>query len=191
MSSKNCPWTAMCLPVGTAMHSLGLALMVGGMLALGAFTAPVVFDNLPRDLAAPVMARIFTRYDVVLSVALSLVIFGEWLRWVSHALWVKTWLNGLRYVLLVCLTLGLVYSTEVINPQIQKLKHAGVHRNLLTPAGQQFEALHKRSESLYKLDLLAALLLILLTPFVRARPGHGDAVQASCSTVEHAAGQDS
>lgn len=181
-ASKCCPWADCFLPTGSALQSLGLALMVGGMLALGAFTAPAVFGGLPRDMAAPVMATIFIRYDIVLMVALGLVVLGEWLRWVSHTLPVKSRLNGLRYVLLGGLALGLIYSTQVINPQIEKLNRAGVQRSLFTAEGKHFEALHKRSESIYKLELIIALLLILLTPFVRPLSGRATAGQtpASC-----------
>lgn len=180
MSAKCCPLVAWCLPVGTSLQLLGLALMVGGMLALGAFTAPAVFGGLPREMAAPVMATIFTRYDMALVVALVLVLIGEGLRWRSQALLVKSRLNGLRAILLVGLTGALLYSTQIINPQIEHLNRSGVHRNLQTPEGQRFEGLHKRSESFYKLEMLAALLLLLLTPFVRP-VGHGEVGKASAT----------
>lgn len=169
-SAKCCPLAGWFLPLGTALQSLGLALMVGGMLALGAFTAPALFGGMPRNWAAPVMARIFQRYDIVLMAALVMAQVGEYLRWTSHRVAVKSRLNIVRLVLLGGLTLGIIYSTQFLNPQIEQMNQAGMHRHMDTPAGRQFDALHKRSENAYKLELLMAALLVLLTPFVRLVP---------------------
>jgi hypothetical protein len=175
MSTKCCFEAVWALPIGNAMQSLGLALMVGGMLARGAFTAPAVFGGLPRDLAAPLMATIFTRYDFVLVLALGLVQLGEVLRWSSHTLPAKSRLNLLRFALIAGLTGGIIYSTQVINPQLEQMNRcSGVHRNAATAQGKHFDGLHKTSERFYKFELLAALLLILLTPLVRP-VGQGDA----------------
>ncbi|MBY0403059.1 MAG: DUF4149 domain-containing protein [Cyanobacteria bacterium] len=78
---------------GTALLMMGLALMVGGMLALGAFTAPTLFKMLPRPEAGAVMATIFHRYDSVLMVALVLVLLGEGLRFVGGGGLQKEWLQ--------------------------------------------------------------------------------------------------
>jgi hypothetical protein len=147
------------------MQMLGFSLMAGGMLALGAFTAPVVFSHFPRQEAGPVMALIFRRYDVVLLVALGLVLIGEALRWASKQFAFKSWLAWLRAVLLAGLTAGLLYSTLSVNASIEQMNKAGWHRGYTTAQGRQFEAAHKLSESLYKLELLMVVLLILITPF--------------------------
>jgi hypothetical protein len=170
MSYKSCPVAHWFLPLGTACQTLGLALMVGGMLALGAFTAPIVFAGLSRELAAPLMARIFTRFDSVLLIALTLTLLGEALRVSSRILPVKSKLNGFRWLLLVLLTTGLLFSTQSLNPQIERLNRTGVHRNPETPAGREFDGLHRCSETVYKLELLAALLLLLVNPFLKPLP---------------------
>jgi hypothetical protein len=156
-------------PLGTGLQMLGLSLMAGGMLALGAFTAPVVFHQFPRDMAAPAMALIFRRYDVVLLVALGLVIVGELLRRLTWTVQVRSKLLWTRMALLVVLSVCMLYSTLVVNAKIAEMNKAGWHRNLETAKGREFDSMHKRSESLYKLELMLVVLLILLTPFGDAR----------------------
>ena len=170
MSYKSCPVVHWFLPLGTACQTLGLALMVGGMLTLGAFTAPVVFAGLSRELAAPLMARIFTRFDAVLLIALALTLLGEVLRVSAGVLPAKSKLNGFRWLLLILLTTGLLFSTQSLNPQIERLNRAGVYRNPETPAGREFDGLHRRSETVYKLNMLVALLLLLINPFLKPLP---------------------
>jgi len=165
--------------MGTAVQALGLSLMVGGMLALGAFAAPAVFSGLPRNLAAPVMARIFTRYDVVILISMLLAHVGEYFRWISHAFVKKSRINYLRLGLLGVLTVGVIYSTQVLNPKIEEMNMSGIRRGTATVEGHRFDALHKRSENIYKLELLIAVLLLLLTPFVRQVPV-GTAQPAAC-----------
>ncbi len=171
MSDNGCKLKNTWFPLGTGVQMLGLALMAGGMLALGAFTAPVVFGHFPREAAAPMMAMIFRRYDLVLLGAMALVWLGEWLRWLSKAQLVQSALKKLRYALLALLTGSLLYSTQVLNAEIERMNHAGLHRDLATPQGQRFERTHKLSEGFYKLELLGVALLILLTPFVSPRVG--------------------
>ena len=184
-SSKCCPWATCFLPAGSALQSVGLALMVGGMLALGATTAPAVFGSLPRDQAAPLMAHIFIRYDLVLSLALGAVILGEMLRYLSREVSARSRLNWVRYALLILLSVGTYYSTDVLNPQIARLNQCGAHRDLQTKTGQQFDALHKRSEQVYKLDMMLALLLLVLTPFVRptSKTESGHEAPSCCPTT--------
>jgi hypothetical protein len=166
-SAKCCPLAGLFFPVGTALQSLGLAVMIGGMLALGAFTAPAVFGGLPREMAAPVMARIFSRFDDVVLAAMITAQLGEFLRWLSRTVSMKSRLNILRLGLLGLLTVSVIYSTQMLNPNIEKMNMAGVHRHQSTAASARFDDLHKLSEKLYKLELLTAVLLLVLIPFVR------------------------
>jgi hypothetical protein len=154
-----------CFSVGMGLHTLGLALMAGGMLALGAVAAPLVFKSLPREAAAPLMASIFRHYDLVLLGALGLTLLGEMLRIASRQMLWHPKVAMVRGLILLSLTGMLLYSTTGVNPQIAALNRAGVHRNLQTEEGRHFERLHKLSEKLYKLSLLCSVCLILLTPF--------------------------
>lgn len=168
--TQKCPLTHTFLPLGSSLQNTGLALMVGGMLALGAFSAPAVFGHFPRHEAGLVMAQIFRRYDIVLLVALGLVWVGEWLRRCSRQVAIKTPVALVRYLLLAALSVSLLYATQVVNARIEQMNQAGLHRDFLTPQGREFEQTHKLSESLYKADMLMALFLVLLTPFVTRKP---------------------
>jgi hypothetical protein len=157
-------------PVGTGMQLVGLALMTGGMLALGAFTATVVFGQLPREQAGPIMATIFRRYDVVLLASLGLTLLGEGLRVASKRAPGVSKLSIARYVLMAALAGGILFSTLKVNADIEHMNRAGLHRDY-TSQGRAFEATHKLSEGLYKMNMLAALLLLLLTPFTGPKTG--------------------
>lgn len=146
-----------------AIQLLGLALMIGGMLALGAFTAPVIFGGLERDVAGGLMTTIFRRYDTVILIAFSLVIAGEIARWISTGStpFSQGLLNNARLSILVLTGCLVAYSLFSINPQMETLQKQGVTEE----TAATFQTLHKTSEKLYKLEMLGALTLLLLLPF--------------------------
>ncbi|WP_373531713.1 DUF4149 domain-containing protein [Vampirovibrio sp.] len=166
MNTKCCFLSSRWLSLGSGLQNLGFAIMAGGMLALGAFTAPVVFGQFSRIEAGPVMAIIFRRFDMVLQVALLLALLGESLRIGTRQLKHHGLLPALRWILLGALTLSLLYATQFLNADIERLNRAGTHRDLTTVAGRQFEQKHKLSEGIYKANLWIVILLILLTPFM-------------------------
>ncbi|MDX2084876.1 MAG: DUF4149 domain-containing protein [Candidatus Melainabacteria bacterium] len=164
------------IPVGTAVQTLGLALMVGGMLALGAFTAPALFKQLARPEAAELMTVIFRRYDGVILASLLLVFVGELARTIlagqSLNVALLGWMGGFRYGLLLLMTVLTLLSTLWLNPQIESMEVArrqSAEGALRDPVA--FAKLHRTSEKLYKLQLLMAVGLLLLTPFVSASKG--------------------
>jgi hypothetical protein len=165
------------LPLGSGLQNLGFALMAGGMLALGAFTAPVVFGEFSRAEAGPVMAIIFRRFDRVLQGALLFTLLGEALRVGSQQTQRHGWLPLLRWLLLGGLMLSLLYATVFVNADIERMNRAGRHRDLTTATGRQFEKQHKLSEGIYKANLLIVILLILLTPFTAAQTTNPKAAQ--------------
>lgn len=158
-----CPVMAAFFPAGTALQGLGLGLMVGGMTALGAVTTRLLFGALGRQDGGPLMTDIFMAFDIILLVALGLVVAGELLRWFSHRLPVSR-CNVARWILLLALAGGLLYSTQVLNPGIQRMNLQGIHPDE-TAQGQLFSQHHERSESVYKLNLLLSAALLLLMPF--------------------------
>ncbi len=150
---------------GTALQTLGLALMVGGMLAIGAFCAPVIFKQFPRHEAGAALTIVFRRYDMLLLIALGLVLAGEVGRYLSGVFVSLHWSNLLRYGLIVLLSGLMIYSTQFVNKEIERMQHAGIAPNA-TPEGIAFSKTHQLSEKIYKAEMLLATLLLLLTPFV-------------------------
>ena len=157
------------LPLGTGLQGLGLALIVGGMLAIGAFAAPAIFKQFARAEAGAALTMVFRRYDVVLLISLGLVLVGEALRIVFGSFSLTAPVSIARYVIFAVTAGMMIYSTQVVNADIERMQQAGIHPGA-TGEGLRFARTHKLSESLYKWEMMGAALLILLTPFVPHKP---------------------
>lgn len=151
--------------LGSGLQNVGLALMVGGMLAIGAFCAPVIFKHFPRHEAGAALTVIFMRFDKVLLGALVLMLMGEALRFCSQQFVWQTPLGYLRLALMLVLAGLMLFATLKVNPSIATMQSRGISPNA-TPEGIQFAKTHQLSESLYKAQMLLALGLLLLTPWV-------------------------
>lgn len=151
----------MLLTTAISLQLIAYALVLGGMLALGAFTAPVLFQQFPRPEAGAAMTVIFRRYDLVLSIALVMLLIGEALRW--GAIGSPVWTNGFavaRFVLVLGLAGTLVAGTQVFGPKLELLqKDPALHQDSVKMA--EFQSLHKQSEGVYKVALILALLLLI------------------------------
>jgi hypothetical protein len=157
---------------GGSLQLVSLALMAGGMLALGAFTAPALFQFFNRVDAGLAMTTMFRRFDVLVGICLALLVAGKALHvlplllsgqkpWQSGLL--SFWLPTALWLLIVGLT---AYSLFAVNPQVEQLQKAGIATlEANDPQVQRFDKLHKLSEQLYKLDFTLAILLLALTPW--------------------------
>ncbi len=152
---------------GTGLQSLGLALLVGGILVLGALVAPMLFKSFPRADAGVAMLTIFRRYDMVLLGALALIAVGEALRVMAFG-WPSLSFFGVgRYVVMGVLMLLVLASGFYLNPKMAKIAQSeGFQTNL--EQREAFQSSHKVSEKFAKMELLLGVMLLLLTPFVGA-----------------------
>lgn len=141
-----------------------LALMSGGMVALGAFVAPAVFRTLPHVQAAPLMATVFGRFDQALFVFMGVTLVLEVVLWAVCPVLRRAGkgLLCLRVLSLLLLAVCVSYSTQVLNPQIAVMNQAGVRRADVTSAGKAFDRIHKQSEKVYKVQCINALLALVL-----------------------------
>jgi hypothetical protein len=166
---------------GLALQLVALTLMAGGMLALGAITAPVVFGHFARPEAATVMGIIFQRYDRVLLVATGVLWLGESLRCLHLARKPAfmpehpSVISYIRGALLLALTGTMLYSIFFVNADIAKMQAAQIkaeqsHQPAINPQAKIFEKTHKLSEKLYKANMVMALFLVILTPFTLTHP---------------------
>lgn len=146
--------------LANVLQHLGLALMIGGMLALGAFVAPALFANVPRLYAGKTMTLIFMRYDNVLLAGIILVVAGEVIRAAAIGIAPRL-ISAVRLATVVLLTAMTAYSLFVIHPPIEQYQQQGVLRGV-GEAGYRFDQLHKQSEALYKSQLLVAVVLLVL-----------------------------
>ncbi len=177
------------LSTGTAVQTLGLSLIVGGILALGAFVAPELFRNIDRHSAGQAMSAIFYRYDKVLLAGLVMVLLGELMRFVSGVMSHKSVISLGRYAALGLMSVLMFYSIFVLTPDLYARAQAGVPAKD-TPGAQEFTRKHKQSENLYKLELLGGILLVILTPFVPLRSEDGAAACCPGGGNEEPAGAD-
>jgi uncharacterized membrane protein len=166
------------------MSSLtGLALIIGGTLALGAFTAPVLFQQFSRPEAGTAMTVIFRRYDVVLTVAFVLVIMGEALRlWHCQGCLMNpiiSWLPTARVATTALLVIAMVLGLFVLSPKLEALQtDTTLHTDNAKMAA--FQSIHKQSEQVYKSKLLLGIILLALLATEFACAGCMTTVRKPC-----------
>jgi hypothetical protein len=133
---------------------LSMLLYSGGLLALGAIVAPVVFRS-GLSGAADVMTSIFTRFDrlavalcvvALLAEAISLAIGGTPL---ARA-------RIVRGVLVVLFALGVGAQSGVLSPTIARMHAEGVQRHV-GPRGQAFDRVHNWSSRVGKITVSLAI----------------------------------
>lgn len=157
----------------TAVSALGL--WMGGLVALGACAAPLVFELTPYPFSAQAMGAVFARFDGI-AIACSLVVLGaEVARTVvalrsreSRGVW-----SRLRRYLAIALAAGAVYSGLRLTPEILRLHEEGARRGV-GEDGAALEALHGQAELIAKIIVPLALVLIALHVATLRAPGEED-----------------
>jgi putative copper export protein len=138
---------------------VSIALWVGGMIALGAIVAPVVFNMVPSPTSADAMTVVFRRFDKVAVACIVTVLLTE----AVQAL-VRRPLGRIDVARMGLTVLGgalVVWQATVISPEIEALHVAGAIRGL-GEAGLKLEATHKLAELGGKIQALCAVVLIAL-----------------------------
>lgn len=164
----------------TAVALAALAIWVGGMVALGAFVAPVVFGKVPPPLSGDTMGTIFRRFDLVAMTCAVVVLAVEAVR----ALLVPgrpTFLDRMRGLGALAAAACAIYVGIVASPGIMALHEAGVTR-AAGEAGAQLERLHALAETLGKAEVALGLIVIVL--HVLTLRGQDGAVSAKAAVPE-------
>jgi putative copper export protein len=136
-----------------ALYHLGLALWIGGAIALGALAAPVLFRSLPRQQAGSIFGPTLRRFARLRVLALLLIVVGagcKFLFYESHA--ATVWL-ALRWAAIAFLALALVYELGYQERAMERARGDEV----------VFGRLHRRAEALLRASVLAALLALVLS----------------------------
>ena len=141
------------------LATLAVAAWVGGTFALGAFTARIVFRDLPRGLAAPTMSTIFRSFDGVVVVCVVLVALATGVRLV--AVGVRNRADRIALVAGTALSVLGLLDIGYVHPAIERMFLEG---RTLEPA---FAALHKLSSRSATLESICAILLIGAFTFAR------------------------
>ncbi len=143
----------------SAIALIAIALWVGGMIALGAVVAPVIFNMVPSPTSADAMTVVFRRFDKVAVACVVLVLVTEALQAMVRRPPAR--LDVARMVLTLVGAGLVVWQAVSISPTIEALHLAGAIRGL-GEMGLRLQAAHKLAELGGKLQALCAVILIAL-----------------------------
>ena len=140
------------MPLLDTLTALALMAWVGGIFALGAFAARIVFRDLPRELAAPTMSTIFRSFDGVVVACVVIVAVTTGLRLVV----VGAARRADRIALVAGTALTILGALDVgyVHPGIERMFREG---RTLEPA---FAALHQLSSRSANLEAICAILVL-------------------------------
>lgn len=144
----------------TAVALAALAVWVGGMVALGACAAPVVFSKVPAPLSGETMGTIFRRFDVVAMASAVVVLAAEAVRALLQP-GRPGFLDRLRGIASLVAAGCAVYVGAVSSPAILALHESGAVRGV-GEAGAALDRIHHLAEILGKSEVALGLLLIVL-----------------------------
>ena len=136
----------------SGLYHLGLALWIGGAVALGALAAPVLFGALPRPQAGAIFGPTLRRFAKLRLAAVVLMILGAGAKYAIFEKFARTPWIALRWLLIAILACTVVYELAALHPAMERLRG--------DPA---FARLHKRSEMLMKASLVVAILALFLS----------------------------
>jgi uncharacterized membrane protein len=146
---------------------LALAVWAGGLLALGAVVAPIVFRTVPAPTNADAMTLVFRRFDTVAIACAAVALVAE----AGFALrgGKITRLDLARAASVVVAT-GLAIAVGAwISPAIAELHRSGAVRGV-GEGGQALARLHHLAEALAKGEITFLFASFLLSVFKAARP---------------------
>jgi hypothetical protein len=151
---------------------LAIALWVGGLIALGAVVAPIVFRVVPAPTSADAMTLVFGRFDRVSIACAAVALVAE----AAFAAATRTRERGkatrVDLVRAAALTIAAALAIVIgawLSPGIAELHHAGAVRGL-GEAGLALEKMHRLAESLAKLEL-ALLVVVIALAIVKVARG--------------------
>jgi hypothetical protein len=138
---------------------LAIALWLGGLLALGAIAAPVVFSVVAMPSSADAMTIVFRRFDLVAMGCALVVLAAEGTAFFAGP--PSTRVDGWRVAAcLVASALG-AYEAVAVSPRIAALHRAGFVRGL-GPEGIELSRLHDMAEWCGKVELVLLVAAIVL-----------------------------
>ncbi|WP_394850641.1 DUF4149 domain-containing protein [Pendulispora brunnea] len=141
---------------------LAWAIWLGGLVALGAISAPLVFRNVPAPYSANAMTLVFRRFDVFAMACAAIVVARE-LASVLMTPKIQR-LDSARMGAALLAGALAVLEGVWISPVIEELHRAGAVRNM-GDLGMKLEAFHARAESVSKAELLFLVVYVVLFVF--------------------------
>jgi hypothetical protein len=158
--------------ISAAVSFLGLAVWLGGLVALGAIAAPVVFSIVPLPSSADAMTAVFRRFDMVAMSCAAVVLTAEAMHASARAPFAAV--DHVRAALSAVAAALAVIEGKGVSPRIAALHGAGVVRGI-GAGGLELAKLHDTAEWLGKGQVLLLVVVLILRVFAltRLRPPSG------------------
>ena len=153
--------------IAATVAVLAAGVWVGGMLALGACAAPFVFRLTPAPYSGDAMGAAFARFDQVALGAAVVLLGAEVARTWAAGVRGRSAAARVRRALAVLIAACAAYTGLSITPHINELHRAGAQRGQ-GPLGEELEAIHRRAESLGKVETALGVALVALHVFTLA-----------------------
>ncbi|HMJ52785.1 MAG TPA: DUF4149 domain-containing protein [Polyangiaceae bacterium] len=139
---------------------MALAIWIGGLVALGACAAPLVFKIVPAPFSGEAMGAVFRRFDMI-AMSCAVVVLGcEAVR-----IWVRegsaTTAERLRGLLAVTAAGAAIYGGVELSPSIVALHAAGAVRGL-GENGVKLDRIHDLAEAVAKVEVTVGFFLLAL-----------------------------
>jgi hypothetical protein len=152
---------------GAAIASgLAVALWLGGLVALGAVTAPIVFAVAPMPQSADAMTMVFRRFDMIAMTCAAVVLASEAARVIARVPFRR--LDHARAAVGVLAAIVTTYEGMNVSPRIAGLHVAGAVRGV-GPAGLELGRLHDTAEVCGKTTVLLLVALVILQAAAASR----------------------
>lgn len=148
--------------ISTAVSLIACALWAGGLVALGAIAAPVVFGMVPAPSSADAMTVVFRRFDKLAMLCAALLASGEFVR-VRTSAKISRLDMARGFAALAAGTLAVIEGVY-LSPKIEGLHLAGAIRGL-NDLGRDLEAAHHLAELSGKGQLLFLFAFIVLSVY--------------------------
>jgi len=144
------------------VYHLGLAVWIGGAIALGALTAPALFHTLPRPQAGAIFGPILRRFARLRLAALVGVVVAAAVKnlvWETHAR--NAWI-ALRWAALAFMAFAVLYEIVWLERAIEA-RRIELRPELPEdhPTRRAFAVLHGRAEGLMKASVGAAVVAMI------------------------------
>jgi hypothetical protein len=146
---------------------LSVAIWLGGLVALGAVTAPIVFAVAPMPQSADAMTQVFRRFDFIAMTCAALVLASEAARLIGRVPFHR--LDQVRAAVGVLAAAVTTYEAVDVSPRIASLHLEGAVRGV-GAAGMELNRLHGVAELLGKTSVVLLVALVVLQAITASRP---------------------
>jgi hypothetical protein len=147
--------------VASGVALLALSLWLGGLVALGAITAPIVFAVAPYPQNADAMTLVFRRFDLLATACAAVVLASEAVRAARRGTLHLTRTGIARAASSALAAAGAAYEAAVLSPRIAALHAAGAIRGV-GRLGTELGRLHDSAEICGKSQVVLLALAVVL-----------------------------